>query len=146
MFVLAPSFIAAHFLDLHTAAWLGMWGAARASVAQAATRIAFGSLIIVPAMIFFSGVIALGLLNYFFGIRPPISFPVVMLIWLSLAVLNDFFWLRRTRALLPGALRLAAYRRYLPEPLNFWGKLGKALGTAFRRSRTALGKPGLAAQ
>jgi ABC-type transport system involved in multi-copper enzyme maturation permease subunit len=146
MFVLAPSFIAAHFLDLHTAAWLGMWGAARASVAQAATRIAFGSLIIVPAMIFFSGVIALGLLNYFFGIRLPISFPVVMLIWLSLAVLNDFFWLRRTRALLPGALRLAAYRRYLPEPLNFWGKLGKALGTAFRRSRTALGKPGLAAQ
>lgn len=128
-------YVLMYFFDLHTAVWIGMWSAVTAREPKNAQGAALGRLFIVPAAVFFGGYIVVGGLNALFGSNswPPIWMQAA--IWFALGWANDMRCLVRIRKILPGEIRLFAFRRYMPERKGFFAALGRAAGTWSARIR-----------
>jgi ABC-type transport system involved in multi-copper enzyme maturation permease subunit len=129
------AYVLLYLFDLYTAIWLAMWGAVLSREPKHAVGAALGRLLFLPGLIFFAGAVALWTASAFLGAVIHVSRDALVPIWFGLGIINNFFWLRRIRARLPGMVRTYAFRRYLPEETGLFGSLGRWSGSVHGRMR-----------
>lgn len=134
-----------YLFGLYTAFRLAIWGVVTTQNARKAGSAAAMRLIGVPALTILGGTAVIALANLIFGTNLTPTFPWIIGGFCPLVLLNNGYWIRRTRHELPARLALYAFRRYEPhEPVGLAGRIGGLAGALYRKMRYPNSRPNLA--
>jgi hypothetical protein len=133
-----------HFLELFAMAWAGMWGAVTVKEAKNAAGSAMVRIIALPGLIFGLTMLTGFAANWYWNLRLDVHPVLIIGFYFFLCIANALFWLIYFRKRLPLRLREFALKRYTPvEKLSLFGKIGAALGSLLRKSKSSAQPPKL---